>query len=267
VSFMVATYNILADAYVRRDWYPNTSDAVLEPASRRRALLAHLVELNADVLCLQEVESGAFAEIADRLAPLGYAGLYSQKSGGKPDGCATFYRSALLTLAVNVRHVYADASKQREASGHVAQLVSLEQGAKRLGVANTHLPWDPPGTPRAAQIGYQQADQLLEVLERQLPGCAAWIICGDLNATPESELVQLILRSGFASSHAGHPHPCTFNAKGFARTIDYIFYSDALCAEPLPLPSVDAHTVLPGPEQPSDHLAVAARFSWDGSPD
>ncbi len=74
MSFTVATYNVLADAYIRRELYPNTSAAVLEPIARRRALLARLVELDADVFCLQEVERVAFTEISDRLAPLGYSG-------------------------------------------------------------------------------------------------------------------------------------------------------------------------------------------------
>ena len=262
MSFTVATYNVLADAYIRRELYPNTSAAVLEPVARRRALLAHLVELDADVFCLQEVERAAFTEISDRLAPLGYAGHYSQKAGGKPDGCAIFFRKALFTFGEIVRCVYTDDRTKRRPSGHVAQLVSLEQGASRLGVVNTHLQWDPPEIPRSEKSGYRQVEQLLQALDREIPSCTAWIICGDLNATPDSELVQLILGAGFTCTHADYPNPYTFSADGKARTIDYLFHSVELRAEPLPLAAVDARTALPGPDQPSDHVAVTARFTW-----
>lgn len=265
--FTLASYNILADAYVTRERYPLTPEAILEPAARREALLTRLVELDADVLCLQEVERAALTEIAGRLTPLGYQGLYAQKAGRKPDGCATFYRSSVFGCVESVRYVYADDRATREPSVHVAQLLAFEHGVLRLGVANTHLQWDPPGTPAGEQRGYRQAGQLLEALERELPGQAAWIVCGDLNAPPDSELVRLIEQSGFARTHSAFSNSYTFSADGLARTIDHLFYSAALRATPLPLPAVDAHTPLPGADQPSDHVAVAARFGWAGEGD
>jgi mRNA deadenylase 3'-5' endonuclease subunit Ccr4 len=39
MSFSVASYNVLAEAYIRPDWYPNTPAAVLAPSHRHPTLL------------------------------------------------------------------------------------------------------------------------------------------------------------------------------------------------------------------------------------
>jgi len=262
VIFTIATYNILADAYVKRDRYPFVPEEFLEPASRRSALLSHLVKLDCDLLCLQEVERTAFAAIEAHLVPLGYRGFYFQKGGHRPDGCATFYRKAMFDLKVVAGLEYADARQGSGPSGHIAQLLSLDSEAGRVGIANTHLKWDPPGRPRGEQYGYRQATQLLQKRDKQVPGCAAWIICGDFNTSPDSEVIAMIERAGFKFTHDGLTDAYSANANGRVRLIDYLFYSEALRAEPLPLPSIDKQTALPGPNQPSDHLALAARFTW-----
>lgn len=127
---------------------------------------------------------------------------------------------------------------------------------------NTHLKWDPPGTPSKEQHGYQQAAQLLRARDQLLPGCAGYIICGDLNTTPDGDVIALIQEAGFEFTHAARGDAYTANINGRPKTIDYVFFSAALCADPIPLPSICSDTTLPGPGQPSDHVAVAARFSW-----
>ncbi len=93
MSFSVASYNVLADAYINPRWYPDTPASILDPAWRELALVQRVVNLAADVICLQEVEPQRFAAMQDRLRQLGYEGRYAGKSGGKPDGCATFIRT------------------------------------------------------------------------------------------------------------------------------------------------------------------------------
>ncbi len=262
MGFTIATYNILADAYIKREWYPHTAERFLEPTARRSALLRHLRELGCDVFCLQEVEPLAFDEIEAHLRPLGYKSHFAKKAGGKPDGCATIYRSNVFKLRDVVRLEYRDAQSGGQTSGHIVQLLSLEHEARRVGIANTHLKWDPPGTPHAEQFGYQQISQLLQERDRGIPGCTAWIICGDLNSTPDGTSISLIKQAGFRFTHEGCHHPYTANSNGTAKTIDYVFYSEALESEPFPLPQIDSQTPLPGVDQPSDHVAVVARFHW-----
>ena len=44
--------------------------------------------------------------------------------------------------------------------------------------------------------------------------------------------------------------------------IDYLFYSAKLQSDPEKITPIDARTVLPSAEQPSDHVAIVARFDW-----
>lgn len=263
MSFTVATYNILADAYIKPAWYPHTPPALLLTETRIPKLLRHIAGLTADMLCLQEVTQDIFAALETHLTALGYAGRYTQKASGKPDGCATFYRMAVFTLLKTVRIEYADGPEGHEPSGHAAQLLVLQHGEHRLGVANTHLKWDPPGTPREQQYGYRQVVQLLREWSTQhAADCAAWIVCGDFNVTPESEVVAVLREAGLEFTHHAYTRAYTSNANARAKTIDYLFFSAALQAQPIPLPAIDDHTPLPGPDQPSDHVAVVARFEW-----
>jgi mRNA deadenylase 3'-5' endonuclease subunit Ccr4 len=52
----VATYNVLATAYIEPTRYPLTPPEWLDATTRLPALTAHLIRLDADILCLQEVE-------------------------------------------------------------------------------------------------------------------------------------------------------------------------------------------------------------------
>jgi mRNA deadenylase 3'-5' endonuclease subunit Ccr4 len=261
VPFTVATYNVLADSYVRGERYPHAPPELLDPARRRGLLLDHLVGLDADVVCLQEVEPAAFAAIADRLSSVGYSGSYCAKAGRRPDGCATFQRDATFTRRAEARLEYEDAPAGEPRSGHVAHLVALDHAGGRLGIANTHLKWDPPDTPVELQYGCRQAAQLLLERDRRLPECDGWILCGDFNVTPESEVVALIEGKGLRSAYAEHGDAPTASVAGRAKTIDYLFHGSSLRADPFPVPSLTG-LALPGPGQPSDHIALVARFRW-----
>ena len=260
MSFTVTTYNVLATAYIRPEWYPNTPAAVLEASHRVPALARHVAALEADVLCLQEVERDVFAAMEAHLGPRGYAGMLAGKARGRPDGCATFFRTATFTLLDAARVEYRDALDGRAESGHVAQLVRLEHDGRTLGVANTHLRWDPPATPREAQYGYRQATQLLA--ECGARAATAWIVCGDFNAEPGSDGVTAFRAAGWRFTHQADARAYTCNSNARAKTIDYLFHSPGLRSTPAALPVVDDHTPLPGADQPSDHVAVSARFEW-----
>lgn len=262
MGFTVASYNVLATAYIKQEWYPSTPEALLNPHNRIPALVEHVARLGADLFCLQEVEGEAYTALAQHLRPLGYDGRLAPKGRNKPDGCATFFHTREFDLVQDVRFEYQDAGTEPLPSGHVAQLLVLRSGRRLLGVANTHLKWDPPGTPRGRQYGYRQIRQLLEERTRHAPGCSGWVVCGDLNVTEDSDVVAALREAGFEHSHARGAGGPTCNPNGRAKMIDFVFHDRALRAEPLPLPDVGDDTPLPGPGQPSDHVAVTARMAW-----
>lgn len=265
MSFSIASYNVLADAYIRPDWYSGTPASVLDPRWRRPALVRRIAALNATVLCLQEVEPVLFRDLTEYLRPLGYEGHHVDKGGGKPDGCATFVRTnELRILGVRTLH-YTDGIGTQPDSGHVALVATLEQAGRPLAVANTHLKWDRPGTPVAKQWGHRQAHQLLEARSRIAPACPSWVIVGDFNATADSAVVKLFSEQGLVDAFRDRANAFTCNSNRWAKRIDYLFHTTELRSEPGELPEIDDRTPLPSREEPSDHLAVMAYFDWRGA--
>lgn len=263
MPFTAATYNVLATAYIRPEWYRKVPAELLRPQWRVLALLRHVEALKADLICLQEVEDETFAALRDRLEPLGYDGHYEPKGRGKPDGCASFFRKSLFALRGVQRLDYHDREQgPGRDSGHVALLLCLEHEGRMLGVANTHLRWDKPGTPRDHQLGHRQIVELLETCGRFSPACQAWLICGDFNCTSRSEVVATLRQAGYEYAHAGRPQAQSCVANGKARLIDYLFHSGQLRARAFDPPAIEDDTPLPSEEQPSDHLALVAGFEW-----
>lgn len=257
--FVVATYNVLADAYIKPGYFPRTPADLLEPAAREGRLFERIEALDADLICLQELEAPRFARLEPGLGAMGYAGDYAQKGRGKPDGCATFWRRSVFTVRHTIRLPYADGRGGPD-SGHVAQLLLLEWEGGVVGLANTHIRWDRPERPVAEHIGLRQARLLLEETDAVQPEPAAWILCGDFNAEPDHAVLEAMRERGYADAHHEHPAP-TCNATGPARKLDYLMHSAGLSATPLAPPTIDETTPLPSEREPSDHLPLRARFA------
>jgi mRNA deadenylase 3'-5' endonuclease subunit Ccr4 len=260
MPLLVASYNVLADSYINPAWYPGVAPALLARGARTPAIVRRIAELDSDVVCLQEVEPGVAAALSSWLEPLGYFGHYAPKGGVKPDGCATFVRTRSAAVRTVQTLAYRDGGGRRPASGHIALVLVLEWEALALAVANTHLKWDPPGTPPADRWGLRQITQLLEAREDLAPGCAAWIICGDFNAGPDSDVLRVLEEAGFASDYRDREHRATCVANGKAKMIDFLCYSGPLTAQPIDLAAIDDRTALPSEHEPSDHLPVMASF-------
>jgi endonuclease/exonuclease/phosphatase family metal-dependent hydrolase len=129
-------------------------------------------------------------------------------------------------------------------------------------VANTHLRWDKPGTPRYKQIGHRQAVELIAECERFTPPCDAWLVCGDFNRRPDSEVVATFREADFEFAHAGRSHVRSAVINGRKSLLDYLFHTEGLLARPIDPPEVSGRAGLPSAEQPSDHVALMAEFEW-----
>ena len=262
MPFSLTTYNVLAQAYITPTRYPRTPGPVLASAWRQPVLVRHIVALDTDVVCLQEVEDETFAAVQQALGPLRYTGHFAKKGAGKPDGCATFVRQNSLAWGAVHPLMYSDGIGTERNSGHLALVVLCAYQGRLLGLVNTHLQWDPPGTPPDRQRGSRQIRPLLQERGRIAPSCEAWIICGDLNVTPESDVVAVLRAEGFDYTHRTLAETYTCNANARANMVDYVFYTEAFRAQPVAVPVIDDQTPLPSYEQPSDHLALMAHFDW-----
>jgi mRNA deadenylase 3'-5' endonuclease subunit Ccr4 len=247
MTFIVATYNVLATGYVQRERYPNTPLELLRDARRKPALAEYIAALEADIYCLQEVERDAFTLVRARLEVLGYVGTLAMKGGQRPDGCAAFFRTDRIELFEERRLEYDDGDGGRP-SGYVAQLLLFAIEGRTLHVATRR--------------GLRQVQALLAERDRRQERIP-WIICGDLNATPDSDVIGALRSAGFTFTHAAAPAP-TCNANRLAKLIDYVLYEPPLLGEPCPVTPIDDTTPLPSATEPSDHVPVLARLRWGG---
>lgn len=254
MKFTVASYNVLADAYIRAKYYPNTDPKILEATPREERLIQRVLGLNADIICLQEVEPSRFKLISSRLSPQ-YLGYYRPKEDNRPDGCALFHRVEWKFMSEDALF-YQEGG--RRSSGHVAQTVKLKRADYRIAVSNTHLKWDRRTPP--LHIGWIQAGQLIEHRARIEADVDAWVLCGDLNSAPESPVVKLLSEAGLSYAAQGQELQSTCAANGRAAKLDYVFYTGSLDGRLMELPEIDGRTVMPSDQEPSDHLPIVAEL-------
>jgi mRNA deadenylase 3'-5' endonuclease subunit Ccr4 len=262
MSFTVATYNVLASAYIQRAHYPRTPAMVLNPVWRVPVLVQYISRLKADILCLQEVEPEFFVALRTSLGEMGYGAHYARKYARRPEGCAIFYRGNEFELLSARVIAYADGAGIAPDTGHIAQIALFQRTGGIIGVINTHLTWDPPSTPREAQVGRRQTQQLLTEYENSASAARGWILAGDFNVTPDSEIIATVERAGLNYAHSGLNGVFTCNVNSDARMIDYIFRSSTLISEPQLPVAIDDKTVLPSADQPSDHVPLIAKVDW-----
>jgi endonuclease/exonuclease/phosphatase family metal-dependent hydrolase len=224
---LLLTWNVLADAYVRRSFYPRTPRELLAPGARTAAIVACLEASRADLVCLQEVEPALLHAL------VGWRACYARKPG-KREGCALLAREPLdaRTLALP--------DDQVAILGH----------GEPAGVATTHLRWDPPGTPRDRRQAIREAEALLAALPT-----GPWIVCGDLNVEPGDDVCALFAAAGFRDACAALGP--TANPNGRAKRIDHVLLRGPLAVTPRPIYPVGDATPLPSAEMPSDHVPIA----------
>lgn len=234
-----------------------------------------------DVICLQEVDH--FEEINASLDPE-YAGAFFPKGRsasqfGK-DGAAIFWRTETFELRSKAKFHFSEICKQATMGQIVGTaLLKCRFGTERrhLRVVTTHL---------KAKVEFEamrtvQANALAELLGRaELNDAGLTVLCGDFNTTGDSEAIQSILGRGFNSAyrdlrhaHLGEdsePAWTTWKIREAVKkqTIDFIFHrqphptwqlDDVWC---VPEDSnFDPSIALPCSVYPSDHIALAAKFS------
>ncbi len=251
----VVSYNILANSYIKLEWYTRSSPEALKWENRRNLLAKKITKINADIICLQEVEADAFEILEDSLQKKSYSGVYYKKGYGKPDGCATFFRRDKLKLKNEHAVYYNDKAKGKINSGHLALILDFELDIGILKVVNTHLKWDSKN--KEEHLGYKQLSELIDSYIKKDNYSYGWVICGDFNAQPNSFVIKELLKNNFKDAYANKEQP-TCNPNGRTKRIDFIFHSTQIASSPVKLPDIDDTTPLPSEVEPSDHLAIMA---------
>ncbi len=102
-SLRVVSYNILADIYAQTDLsktvlYPYCAPYALEMDYRQNLIKKELSGYNADIVCLQEVDKGAFVDsLSPALDAFGLEGVFRIKER-QHEGLATYFRRSKLKL-------------------------------------------------------------------------------------------------------------------------------------------------------------------------
>jgi endonuclease/exonuclease/phosphatase family metal-dependent hydrolase len=249
---VVATYNILADVYIRPEYYPNCDPADFVAAVRHPRLEARVAGLGADIVMLQEVEHATFTRLDKRLRESGYVGRWAHKWSGKPDGCATFVRAPLQVAYWLTHDLHEGGAKP---SGHIALSAHVVRDGRAWTFVNTHLKFHLPDATADARVGLLQARHLLSVLGKP----PRTVIGGDLNAEPDSDVLDAFRGPGYADAHPASN--LTFVLEARPRKIDYLLHTGDLRAVSRPPPALTPASALPSKDEPSDHLPLIAAFA------
>ncbi|XP_056590487.1 2',5'-phosphodiesterase 12 [Triplophysa dalaica] len=227
-SVRIVSYNILADIYAQTDLsktvlYPYCPPYALEMDYRHNLIKKELSGYNADIICLQEVDKGAFTDsLSPALDAFGLDGVFKIKER-QHEGLATFFRrskfkmlaqydvtlsKALMTDPlhqelldkVSTNSSLKEKIEKRSTVLQVTVLQSLCDPSRVICVGNTHLYWHPTGgNVRLVQIAVA-LKHMKQVLTEKHPG-ACLMFSGDFNSTPTSGLLQLICKGSVLENH------------------------------------------------------------------
>ena len=106
--FTTMCYNVLCDKYATRQYYGYCPAWALAWDYRKKLILDDIKNFNADIICLQELETEQFYQyFLPELKQCDYDGIFSPKSRAKTmgehdkkhvDGCAIFFKTTRFQL-------------------------------------------------------------------------------------------------------------------------------------------------------------------------
>ena len=218
------SWNILAESLMRDNihLYKRCHPVALQ--QRLPRTIDGLLQLNADIIALQEVEQESFDQAILTLSQHGYEGMFKKRTGDQMDGVALLWRPSRLSLvhieAVEYARVLTAsvqdrvmAERMRKHNVGLIGVFSDRDCGREVVVATTHILWNP----RRGLVKLRQMEHLfarLDTLRRaalqpvsrmqegpggllQLDGIShrmrAVLALGDFNCAPSSPLHKFLL--------------------------------------------------------------------------
>uniref|UniRef100_A0A8C0B9A0 Angel homolog 2 n=1 Tax=Buteo japonicus TaxID=224669 RepID=A0A8C0B9A0_9AVES len=199
-DFTVMSYNILSQNLLEDNshLYKHCRQRLLIWTYRFPNILQEIKQLDADVLCLQEVQEDHYrTEIKSSLESLGYHCEYKMRTGRKPDGCAICFKTSKFRLISSnpvefFRHDIPLLDRDNVGLVLLLEPILHCKTNAAICIANTHLLYNP----RRGDIKLTQLAMLLAEIASVAPQkdgtfCPI-IICGDFNSVPGSPLYRFI---------------------------------------------------------------------------
>ncbi|KAG0226129.1 hypothetical protein BGW42_003918 [Actinomortierella wolfii] len=224
------TYNILAQALVRRDMFPLASKKALQWKYRRQNLLEEMLAYAPDIVCLQEVDFWNETYLP-AFTKAGYDTIH-YRNAKKKHGCAILWRKNRFEKVEQRTIEYDDFGQPTFLTGNVGIMVGLkpvspkpaenpdpnadmilpedrEDDSKQNGVdqhdskqdnvstggilvATTHLFWRPDGSYERLRQASIFMDQLMD-FQKSLKYTV--LIGGDFNTTPRDAAYRVMTRN------------------------------------------------------------------------
>ncbi|XP_030413372.1 protein angel homolog 2 isoform X1 [Gopherus evgoodei] len=199
-DFTVMSYNILSQNLLEDNshLYKHCRRPVLMWGYRFPNILREIRQLDADVLCLQEVQEDHFGmEIKPSLEYLGYHCEYKMRTGRKPDGCAICFKISKFNLISSnpvefFRHDIPLLDRDNVGLVLLLQPRFHCKATAAVCIANTHLLYNPRrGDIKLTQLAMLLAE-IASVAHQKDGRFCPIIICGDFNSVPGSPLYSFI---------------------------------------------------------------------------
>ncbi|KAE8600513.1 hypothetical protein XENTR_v10013290 [Xenopus tropicalis] len=198
-DFTVLSYNILSQDLLEDNshLYDHCRRPLLFWSYRLPNILKELVDLNADILCLQEVQEDHYTtQIKPSLESLGYHCEYKTRTGSKPDGCAICFKANKFSLVSVTPVEYYRPNISLLDRDNIGLVLLLRPKSQRVApvicVANTHLLYNPRrGDIKLAQLAILLAE-ITSVAFTGEKGFCPIVLCGDFNSVPGSPLHSFI---------------------------------------------------------------------------
>ncbi|KAG0371837.1 hypothetical protein BGX24_001108 [Mortierella sp. AD032] len=222
--FLFMTYNLLAQALVRRDMFPHATQKALRWKFRKQNILQEFLDFAPDLACLQEVDF--WDEVYyPALTKAGYETAY-YKNQNKKHGCAIIWRKTRFEKVEQQSLEYDNNGQPTFSTGNIGLMVALKpikQTAKNpdpnadmvlpdedeqeednhvngqdadlpggILVATTHLFWRPDGSYERLR----QASILLDKIQEWNKDLNYTILLGgDFNTTPRDAAYRAMTRN------------------------------------------------------------------------
>ncbi|QWU85871.1 hypothetical protein CA3LBN_000089 [Candidozyma haemuli] len=198
----VLTYNILAQALIRRKLFP-TSGSALKWANRSQRLGSEIEHYDADIVCLQELDFDQYnSHWKKEFERMGYSSRY-HRSGVKRHGVAILYKHSMFHFE---HHYFIDydgtetpgvpASTKTQNIGLLVYLKLNEDVKKKnpgitkdgIIIGTTHLFWHPFGTferTRQTYLVLHHVKEFSKMMHLLYPNDRFYrFFAGDFNAQP-----------------------------------------------------------------------------------
>lgn len=242
--FKIISYNILDDNFLSHGDYSYVPEHILAWENRKNALCNRIIKLNADVICLQELNYESY--MLFQMALQEYIGCYAQKAS-QNSGIGTFCRKSTFKEINHTPHLCPGTSHCGKLASQPAVFTTLVlPDQKKVQVIHTKIKWT-----KEFEIPTSSYNHVNYILE-QKPEFSC-IIAGDFNVTQEHPLMKLFLKSNFFDPFSGS-NITTCYANEETKRIDYILLSKDLITLDVTIDTIKSP--IPNENEPSDHIPI-----------